>query len=198
LVYTACDLNANQNYYNAEKQLMRKVKSYNKEENIKKKSVIMRKFFNIETTNQFYIHIPTSINDKCLINEVIQVDSLFYAKGIKLNKDTGDVTSILMDFTNIITLKNSQKDIFRFIVPFSISVNKSLSQNYIGLFELNTISHNINHDDSYFLGDGITLKSLIYDDSDNIKITFSTALLNQSFSKILEIRQKKISVEMCK
>ncbi|AUC84289.1 hypothetical protein CW731_02780 [Polaribacter sp. ALD11] len=150
----------------------------------KKNSEVMLKLFNIKTTNQFIIDIPETLKDQCIIDEFVQIDSFNYAKGTTTNTNTGEKTTIILDYNNIVPVNhNNSKNIFRFLAPLTVSGSGTGKFKYLSLFELNLKTHNINHSDSKFLGDRIILKKIEYDGDKKLEVIIKAHRLEQSFSE---------------
>ncbi|MGB5394016.1 MAG: hypothetical protein WBN16_07185 [Lutimonas sp.] len=149
----------------------------------KKNSKVMLKLFNINTSNQLIVNVPESHKEQCIINELIKVDSLGYAKGTRTNEETGEKITVIFDYNNIVTINHSDKSVFRFISPFTVSGSGSGNFKYIGLFELNKKTNNINHSDTRFIGDRIVLEKLDYDGNETLDVIIKTHGKEQSFSE---------------
>ena len=99
----------------------------NKIENVENSEVLL-KWFNLYTTNQFYIKIPDS-DKECKISEIIDSDSSRYAKGYYVNGDENG--EIFIDNREIITLNKSTDNVAYLVIPFSISNQGSGTFNYL-------------------------------------------------------------------
>lgn len=147
------------------------------------KSDVMLKLFSINTSNQLIINIPESLKEQCIINELIEVDSLGYAKGTQTNEETGEKITVIFDYNNIVAINHSDKSVFRFISPFTVSGSGTGNFKYIGLFELNNKTNNINHSDSKFIGDRIVIEKLVYDGNETLDVIIKTHGKEQPFSE---------------
>lgn len=128
----------------------------------------------------FYVKVPEpKIN--CKITQIIDSDSLRYAKGdFSVGDEKGEV---LIDNREIVALNKSTSDINYFVIPFSVSNQSSVSFKYLGLFELNNKTKTINQLDSYFLGDRVKINSMKYDGADNIQVKIKIYSKNQAMSE---------------
>ena len=162
----------------------------NKIENVNNSKVLLN-WFSLKTSNQFYIKIPDT-NKKCKISEIIDSDSLRYAKGYYVDGD--EKGEVLIDNQKILALNQSTENIAYFVIPFSISNQGSGIFKYLGLFELNYKAKTISQIDSYFLGDRVKINSMKYDGSENLQVELKIHSKNQAMSetpsalKLLEIK----------
>jgi len=151
----------------------------NKTENENNSEVLLN-WFNLKTSNQFYIKIPET-NKVCKISEIIDSDSLCYAKGCYI--DGYEKGEVLIDNREILALNPSTVNIAYFVIPFSISNQGSGTFKYLGLFELNYKAKTINQIDSYFLGDRVEINSMKYDGSENLQVELKIHSKNQGMSE---------------
>ena len=151
----------------------------NKIENTYKSEVLL-KWFNLNTSNDFYVKIPDT-NIKCNITEFIDTDSLSYAKGNYI--DDEEKGEVLIDNSKIVALNKSTKDLVFLVIPFSISNQGSGIFKYLGLFKLDYKAKTINQIDSYFLGDRIKINSINYDGVDKLQVEINIHSKNQAMSE---------------
>lgn len=149
----------------------------------KPKSDVMLKLFNINTSNQLIVNVPESLKDQCVIDELIELDSLGYAKGTTTIINTGEKITVNFDYKNIVAINHSDKSVFRFVAPFTVSGSGTGNFKYIGLFELNRKTNDIKHSDTKFLGDRIIIENLVYDGNETLNIIIKTHGKEQSFSE---------------
>ena len=143
-------------------------------------SEVLLNWFNLKTANQFYIKIPET-NKECKITEIIESDSLLYAKGSYVNgEERGEV---YIDNREILALNQTTEDIAYLVIPFSISNQGSGTFKYLGLFELNYKVKTINQIDSYFLGDRVKINSMKYDDTEKLQVELKIHSNNQGMSE---------------
>ncbi|BDU50405.1 hypothetical protein [Haliovirga abyssi] len=144
------------------------------------KSEVLSKWFNLDTTNDFYVKVP-ELKINCKITQVIDSDSLYYAKGkFSVGYEKGKV---FISNREIVTLNNSTSNINYLVIPFSVSNQGSGLFKYIGLFKLNNKAKTINHIDSYFLGDRVKIDSIEYDGANNIQVKIKIHTKNQAMSE---------------
>ncbi|WP_233900316.1 hypothetical protein [Tenacibaculum piscium] len=148
------------------------------------KSEILLKWFNLNTSNSFYIQIPDT-NIKCEINEF---DSLRFAKG---NYTQGDEKgTVFIDNIEIITLNKSPENISYIMIPFSISNQGSGYFKYLGMFKIDYNSKDISQIDEYFLGDRVIINSIKYDGNDELKVILKVHSKNQPMSEAPSMLQE--------
>ena len=162
----------------------------NKIENVNNSEVLLN-WFNLKTSNKFYIKIPGT-NKECTISEVIDSDSLRYAKGYYfIGNEKGEV---LIYNREILALNQSTENMVYLTIPFSISTQGSGKFEYLGLFELNYKAKTINQIDSYFLGDRVKINSIKFNGTDNLQVELKIHSKNQAMSedpsklKLLEVK----------
>ena len=155
------------------------------------RSEVLLKWFNLNTPNDFYVKIPDT-NIKCKITELINSDSLQYAKGYYVNDE--EKGEVLIDNSKIVALNQSTNNIFYFVTLFSVSNQGSGTFKYLGLFKLDYKAKTINQIDSYFLGDRIKVNSINYNGIDKLQVELNIHSVNQAMSeapselKILELK----------
>lgn len=156
------------------------------------KSEVLLKWFSLNTSNDFYVEIPDT-EIKCKITELINSDSLRYAKGSYVaDEEKGDV---LIDNSKIVALNHSTKKIFYFVIPFSISNQGSGKFKYIGIFKLDYNAKTINQTDYYFLGDRVEINSIKYDGSENLQVELKVHSENQAMAEVpSELKLLKLNV----
>ena len=147
------------------------------------KSDVMLKLFNVNTSKQLIINIPESLKNQCIIDELIEVDSEAYAKGTTTMINTDEKITVIFDYNNIVAINHNDTSIFRFVAPFTVSGSGTGNFNYIGLFELNKKTNDINHSYSKFIGDRIVLDKLIYDGNESLDVIIKTYGKKQSFAE---------------
>jgi len=162
----------------------------NKIESINNSEVFLN-LFNLKTSNRFFIKIPKT-NKECEISEIINLDSLRYAKGYYI--DGEEKGEVLINSREILALNKSSDNIVYLVIPFSISNQGSGTFKYLGLFELNNKTKTINQTDSYFLGDRVKINSINYDGFENLQVELKIHFKNQAMAeapselKLLELK----------
>ena len=155
------------------------------------KSEVLLKWFNLNTSSDFYVKIPDT-NIKCKITELIDSDSLRYAKGYYMVGD--EKGEVIIDNLKIVALNQPTKNVEYLVIPFSISNQGSGLLKYLGMFKLDYKTKIINQVASYFLGDRIKINSIKYDGIDKLQVEINIHSKNQSMSespselKVLELK----------
>lgn len=145
------------------------------------RSEVLLKWFSLNTSNDFYVKIPDT-NIKCKITELIDSDSLRYAKGdYKVGDEKGEV---IIDNLKIVALNQSTKNTLYLVIPFSISNQGSGLFKYLGMFKIDYKDKIINQIDSYYLGDRIKINSIKYDGIDKLQVKLNIHSKNQAMSEV--------------
>ena len=145
-------------------------------------SEVLLKWFNLNTSNAFYVKIPgTKI--ECEITELIASDSSSYAKGYYVVED--EKGEVIIDNLGIVALNQAIDNSIYLVIPFSTSNQGSGLFKYLGTFMIDYQDKTIIHIDSYFLGDRIKINSIKYDGIENLQIELNIHSKNQAMSEIL-------------
>lgn len=151
----------------------------NKIENVNNSEILLN-WFNLKTSNQFYIKLPET-NKECKISEIIDSDSLRYAKGYYIDGD--EKGEVIIDNREILAINQSTENITYLVIPFSISNQGSGTFKYLGLFEINYKAKTVNQIDSYFLGDRVKINSMKYDGFENLQVELKIHSKNQAMAE---------------
>ena len=144
-------------------------------------SEILLKWFNLNTSNAFYIKIPET-KIECEITKLIASDSSSYAKGYYVVGD--EKGEVIINNLDIVALNQAIDNRIYLVIPFSTSNQGSGLFKYLGTFMLDYQDKTIIHIDSYFLGDRIKINSIKYDGIEKLQIELNSHSKNQAMSEI--------------
>ncbi|MGM8910653.1 hypothetical protein ACS8FB_11100 [Psychrobacter sp. 1U1] len=148
-----------------------------------KSSNVIQKLFNVETDRQFYITFPDHKNQVALTEFVSandSQDSKPYVRGVLADSKN---YSASLDYTNITALSiSNDKNIFKFVAPYTLtnpdsdkkssldSPDLPSSALYLGAFELDYRTNNINQYGQQLLGEYSTLTTIDYNGQDTFNV----------------------------
>ncbi|MGR6839568.1 hypothetical protein ACU5DF_10830 [Aliivibrio wodanis] len=132
------------------------------ESNLSPKNNVMLTLFSFDIDDYWQIQLPNS-EAKANLTELREYDGFHFATGKYQNGD--EHGSVNVDFYKITPLHLGDiEDEMVFSVPFSVSNQGTGNFWYLGLFNLNTKTGEIEQIDTFFLGDRIKIDELKTDE----------------------------------
>ena len=149
-------------------------------ENVNESKVLLH-YFNLKTSNNFYINIPETeaISE---ISEIICFDSIYYLRGSYIIGD--EKGEVIVDNNKIIALNQSIDNKEYFVIPFLVSNQGSGIFKYIGLFVVDYNAKTISQIDTYLLGDRIILNTIDYDANSVLEIELNAHSQDQGMNEV--------------
>ena len=161
-------------------------------ENVNESKVLLH-YFNLKTSNNFYINIPET-EAICEISEIICFDSIYYLRGSYIIGD--EKGEVIVDNNKIIALNLSIDNKEYFVIPFLVSNQGSGIFKYIGLFVVDYNAKTISQIDTYLLGDRIILNTIDYDANSILEIKLKTHSQDQGMNEVPNnIKHFKLKVD---
>ena len=175
---------------------------------------IMQKLFNINTNKGFYITLPDHKNQIKLIS-FTEIDTSKnekpYVKGVLSDNKN---YSAWLDYTNITALNiSNDKNIFKLVAPYILTNSNPASDDkhsnpnntdlpssalYLGAFELDYRTNNINQYGQQLLGDYSTLTAIDYDGQETVNVVIRQYQTRTDQDKKINSRVHKLTFNVAK